>query len=184
MIHSICVFCGSSSGFSLRYSKAAASLGREIASRGLALVYGGGNFGTMGSLAKAAMAAGGRVTGIIPKKRNTLVERFLFAVATLKPTWFLFENVVGLLTHRDGSMLASLLRGFEDIGYKVSWRVINAALYGVPQSVMKTEGFLDEAILADLCVADSPAGILSLLEAKASSDSPPPSKLPELTPEV
>ena len=60
-------------------------------------------------------------------RRNTLVECFLFAVATLRPRWFLFENVVGLLTHGNGTMLASLLRGFEDAGYKVSWRIINAA---------------------------------------------------------
>jgi len=66
-------------------------------------------------------------------RRNTLVERFLFVVATLRPRWFLFENVVGMLTHGEGKMLASLVRGFEDAGYEVSWRIINAALFGVPQ---------------------------------------------------
>lgn len=66
-------------------------------------------------------------------RRNTLVEHFLMLVALIKPRWFIFENVVGILTHYRGRMLRSLLAGFEDSGYTVSWGVLNAALYGVPQ---------------------------------------------------
>ena len=67
-------------------------------------------------------------------KRNTLVEHFLVSVSTIRPRWFVFENVVGVLTHHKGRMLQSLLDGFEACGYKVSWRIMNTALYGVPQS--------------------------------------------------
>ncbi|MBN1813950.1 MAG: DNA (cytosine-5-)-methyltransferase [Anaerolineae bacterium] len=67
-------------------------------------------------------------------KRNSLIEHFLLAVAKLEAKWFLFENVVGLLTHNKGKTFESLVRGFEEIGYTVSWRVINAANYGVPQN--------------------------------------------------
>ena len=47
-------------------------MGRAIAARGLTLVYGGGNIGTMGALARAALDSGGRVVGVIP---TALVER-------------------------------------------------------------------------------------------------------------
>jgi uncharacterized protein (TIGR00730 family) len=63
---SLCVFCGSKDGHSARYAGEAAALGAEIARRGLKLVYGGGDTGLMGTVARAASEAGGRVTGIIP----------------------------------------------------------------------------------------------------------------------
>jgi uncharacterized protein (TIGR00730 family) len=63
----ICVFCGSSPGADPAYAEAAADLGRLLAGRGLGLVYGGGHVGLMGVLADAALAAGGRVTGVIPE---------------------------------------------------------------------------------------------------------------------
>ena len=63
----ICVYAGSSPGADPAFAEAAAALGRTIAARGLELVYGGGSVGLMGVVADAAMAAGGRVTGIIPR---------------------------------------------------------------------------------------------------------------------
>jgi uncharacterized protein (TIGR00730 family) len=63
----ICVFCGSNPGAEPAYAEAAADLGRLLALRGLTLVYGGGRVGLMGVLADAALAAGGRVTGVIPE---------------------------------------------------------------------------------------------------------------------
>src|SRR4051812_27629806 len=62
----ICVFCGSSSGDRAEYTEAAARLGAALARREIELVYGGGNVGLMGTLADAALSAGGRVTGVIP----------------------------------------------------------------------------------------------------------------------
>ncbi len=62
----ICVYCGSSSGFDPVYREAAADLGRILAGRGIGIVYGGGKVGLMGTLANAALAAGGEVIGIIP----------------------------------------------------------------------------------------------------------------------
>ncbi len=74
-IGSICVFCGSSFGASPEYALAASAFGREIARRGLRLVYGGGNIGLMGVLAKAAHEAGAPVIGVIPKKLHELVDQ-------------------------------------------------------------------------------------------------------------
>src|SRR6187431_3315129 len=66
VLRSICVFCGASAGRDPRYAAAAAAVGTELAGRGIDLVYGGGRLGLMGAVADAALAAGGRVTGVIP----------------------------------------------------------------------------------------------------------------------
>ena len=62
-----CVFCGSSRGNNSAHFAAAQNLGRELAQRGVGLVYGGGHVGLMGALADAALAAGGHVIGVIPE---------------------------------------------------------------------------------------------------------------------
>jgi DNA (cytosine-5)-methyltransferase 1 len=65
--------------------------------------------------------------------RNSLLEHYLLAVNALHSTWFVLENVVGLLTHARGAVFAGLLDGLRAIGYRVDWRILNAAFYGVPQ---------------------------------------------------
>lgn len=66
MMRTICLFCGSSEGRRASYRAAAQRLGELIAGRGLGLVYGGGKVGLMGAAADAALAAGGRVIGVMP----------------------------------------------------------------------------------------------------------------------
>jgi uncharacterized protein (TIGR00730 family) len=66
-IRNICVFCGSRPGGDPAFLEAGAALGRAIAERGLTLVYGGARVGVMGAVAEAALAAKGRVIGVIPK---------------------------------------------------------------------------------------------------------------------
>src|SRR3954447_23914296 len=70
----LCVFCGSSPGHDPAYAAAAAQAGRVLAQRGIGLVYGGGRVGLMGTLADAALSAGGEVIGVIPQ---ALLEREL-----------------------------------------------------------------------------------------------------------
>jgi uncharacterized protein (TIGR00730 family) len=65
-IRSLCVYCGSSGTVEAQYRDAASELGAHLAQAGIALVYGGGRVGLMGLLADAALAAEGKVTGIIP----------------------------------------------------------------------------------------------------------------------
>ncbi|KAI3974729.1 hypothetical protein MKX01_009649 [Papaver californicum] len=65
--NSICVFCGSSTGKRDCYGDAALDLGKELVSRRLRLVYGGGSIGLMGLVSKAVHQGGGHVLGIIPK---------------------------------------------------------------------------------------------------------------------
>ena len=66
-INTICVYCGSSPGRSPAFLTAAQELGTEIAHRGMGLVYGGASVGLMGELARAVLAGGGKVTGVIPQ---------------------------------------------------------------------------------------------------------------------
>ncbi len=61
----VCVFCGSSPGSRVEYTQTAVELGLELCKRGLGLVYGGGNVGLMGTVAKTVVAEGGHVTGVI-----------------------------------------------------------------------------------------------------------------------
>lgn len=63
---SVCVFCGSRAGTRATYAQAARDTGTMLASEGFRLVYGAGDVGLMGEVARAAMAAGGRAMGIIP----------------------------------------------------------------------------------------------------------------------
>jgi uncharacterized protein (TIGR00730 family) len=68
----IAVFCASSSAVAPHYLDAAAAVGHEIGSRSGVIVYGGATVGLMGQVADAAMAAGGRVYGVMPQ---LLVDR-------------------------------------------------------------------------------------------------------------
>ena len=64
---SVCVYCGSRAGNDPQYAGTAREVGRWIGAHGGQLVYGGGNNGLMGTVANAALEAGARVVGIIPK---------------------------------------------------------------------------------------------------------------------
>ena len=63
---SLCVYCGSRTGSTGEFAHAAAAVGKWIGAHHGQLVYGGGNNGLMGVMANAALAAGGRVVGVIP----------------------------------------------------------------------------------------------------------------------
>ena len=62
----ICLFCGAKPGKDPAFLALAAEVGRALAARGWALVYGGGGVGLMRAAADAALAAGGEVIGVIP----------------------------------------------------------------------------------------------------------------------
>ncbi|HKH67114.1 MAG TPA: TIGR00730 family Rossman fold protein, partial [Reyranella sp.] len=64
---SVCVFCGSRFGTDPAGRDVAARLGELLAGQGIALVYGGGGVGLMGLVANAALKAGGKVVGVIPR---------------------------------------------------------------------------------------------------------------------
>lgn len=64
---SVCVFCGSRPGSNPAHLAAATELGRALAENGIRLVYGAGDVGLMGAVARGAEAAGGATFGVIPR---------------------------------------------------------------------------------------------------------------------
>ncbi|KAL7748806.1 hypothetical protein RI367_005719 [Sorochytrium milnesiophthora] len=66
-VRSVCVFCGSRAGNSPEYEQVAIELGKALAGRNMMLVYGGGDSGLMGAVARSVHQAGGRVVGILPR---------------------------------------------------------------------------------------------------------------------
>lgn len=68
----ICVYCASSQRCDPVYHDAARRMGEVLAASGFTVVYGGGARGSMGALADGALAAGGKVIGIMPKFMNDL----------------------------------------------------------------------------------------------------------------
>lgn len=63
----IAVYCGSSKGNNPLFIEAAQEVGRTLAGQNIELIYGAGNVGLMGEVADAALAAGGKVCGVIPQ---------------------------------------------------------------------------------------------------------------------
>jgi len=71
-MRNICVYCSASDKIPQKYVDEAIKLGEAIAKKGATLVYGGGNVGLMGKVARSAQAHGAKVIGVIPER---LVER-------------------------------------------------------------------------------------------------------------
>lgn len=76
-------------------------------------------------------SAGGR-NGLDP--RNQLIFNYFAIVEQVRPLWFLFENVEGLLTANDGKSVFELVRRFISLGYSLRLEKVNFAAYGLPQS--------------------------------------------------
>lgn len=66
--HSVCVYCGSRKGRNPEYVDVARDFGTGIAAHGWRLVYGAGDIGLMGEVARAAQFAGGKTFGVIPRR--------------------------------------------------------------------------------------------------------------------
>ncbi|MDX5367397.1 MAG: TIGR00730 family Rossman fold protein [Alphaproteobacteria bacterium] len=73
---SLCVYCGSSTGNDPSMMEAADRFGHLMAEAGVGLVYGGGGVGLMGAVARAVLAGGGRVTGVIPQFLTEIEVQF------------------------------------------------------------------------------------------------------------
>ncbi len=80
-------------------------------------------------------------------ERNSLYKELLRVIFDKKPKYFLAENVKGILSLGKGAIFKMILNDFSEAGYNVSYRVLNAANYGVPQ---KRERVFIVGIRADL----------------------------------
>ena len=101
-MRAVCVYCGSNAGVREDYGVLARALGTEIARRGMGLIYGGARVGLMGQVADAALAAGGRVVGIIPQ---ALVDKEIAHAG-------LTESHIVASMHERKRMMADLSDGF------------------------------------------------------------------------
>lgn len=66
--------------------------------------------------------------------KNKLFVQFVRIIDELSPTWFIMENVTGLLSMNSGAVKDAIFESFKNIGYTVEAKVLNAAEYGVPQN--------------------------------------------------
>ena len=65
--------------------------------------------------------------------RNHLFKEFVRIVKIVRPCFFVMENVARLYTHNSGKTRTEIIQAFQNIGYSVECKVLNAADFGVPQ---------------------------------------------------
>jgi hypothetical protein len=141
----VCVFCGSSAGTRPVYAEAARAMGRLLAERGIGLVYGGGKVGLMGEVADAVLAAGGEVTGVIPRG---LMEREVGhqGLTTLHVTGTMHERKALMVDLSDG--FVALPGGYgtlDELCEALTWSQLG--IHARPCGVLNVDGYFD-ALLA------------------------------------
>ncbi|MFT7392084.1 MAG: hypothetical protein ACI9ZH_002320 [Paracoccaceae bacterium] len=176
---SVCVYCGSRFGTDPAYRAAAEALGRGLAARGWRLVYGAGDVGLMGAVARAAQDAGGATFGVIPAhllsrevgKRDltsfvvteTMHERkkVMFmnadAVIALPGGAGTLDEVFEVLTWRQLGLHAKPILLADVNGF---WGPLMALM-----DHMQAQGFVDAATTAALARHDGADATLAALDA-------------------
>jgi uncharacterized protein (TIGR00730 family) len=134
MITSLLVFCGSRSGHDPAHAALAAALGQLLARRGISLVYGGGGVGLMGIMARASLAAGGHVIGVIPRALMT---------AEIAQTGLAEMHVVDSLHERK-----ALMHGLAD------------AILAIPGSIGTLDELFESMTWRELGIHDKPIWLL------------------------
>jgi uncharacterized protein (TIGR00730 family) len=131
-----CVFCGSSPGNRPEYARAARTLGRLMVENEIGLVYGGGNVGMMGIIARTVHQAGGSVTGIIPRHLANLEVAF-----TDLPDLRVVDSM-----HERKALMGALSDGFV----------------ALPGGLGTIEEFMEVLTWAQLNLHDKPCGLLNV----------------------
>lgn len=80
-------------------------------------------------------AAGRRANGVLgtTDARGVLFREYVRLLQELSPVGFLFENVYGIIGAQGGEAWNEILNSFSEVGYKLYYRIVDAADYGVPQ---------------------------------------------------
>ena len=152
-MQSLVVYCGSSPGTNPRYKEIAAELGQKMAARNIRLIYGGGGYGLMGTVADAVLTNGGQVTGIIPN--------FLAALEVAHQSLTEIEFVETM--HERKFRMVTLAKGvitlpggygtFDELFEILAWRQLK--LYDGPIAVINVNGYYDLMLQQlDRCVED------------------------------
>ena len=137
----IAIYCGANGGHDSFYRTAAAGVASFLAKEGIGLVYGGGNVGLMGTIADAALAAGGKVIGVIPQ---SLMEKELGHGGVTE------LHVVGSM-HERKQMMVDLSDGFialpggfgtlDELFETLTW--LQLSFHGKPVGLLNVNGFFD-----------------------------------------
>ena len=140
----ITIFCGSSSGTDSRFEQMAFDLGRNMANRGIGLVYGGAKIGLMGAVANGALSEGGEVIGVLPNflsRKEILQEGLseLIMVDTMHERKALMDKL------SDGAI--ALPGGYgtlEELLEMLTWSQLG--LHGKPLGLFNMNGFYDDLL--------------------------------------
>ncbi|MCV2865855.1 TIGR00730 family Rossman fold protein [Albidovulum sediminicola] len=143
-IKSVCVYCGSRHGARPEYGAAAQQTGAMLAAKGWRLVYGAGDVGLMGEVARATQAAGGQTFGVIPEHlfRREVGKRDLtsFVVTETmherKKVMFMNSDAIVVLPGGGGSL--------DEFFEVLTWRQLD--LHAKPIIVLNTEGYWDPLV--------------------------------------
>jgi len=152
-VRSICVYCGSSPGRDPAFREAASSVGRLLAERRIALVYGGGHVGLMGVVADAALAAGGEVHGVITRalQRKEVAHRGL---TRLTVTGSMHDRKRAMAEASDGFlMLPGGIGTLEEFFEAATWTQLG--IQSKPCGILNVKGFFDPLVsLLDLSMQE------------------------------
>ena len=164
-IRNVAVFCASAPGSNPRFRAAAVELGRALAERNLGLIYGGATVGLMGAVADAALAAGGRVVGVMPEfflDDADATREIAHPRLTEMHLTSSMHTRKALMAERADAFLV-LPGGFgtlEELFEVVTWQVLK--LHAKPIVLINIDGFYDPLLLfLDHCVA---AGVISAVK--------------------
>ena len=151
MIRSVCVYCASSGRVSEIYLDAAARLGRILAEQGITIVYGGSSLGSMGQLASAALGAGGKVIGVLPRFMDEL-EWGNRALTELRIVDDMHERKRVMLELSDAAIaLPGGCGTLEELFEAITWKRLG--LYFGPVVLVNVNRFFDPCIeLLERCV--------------------------------
>jgi uncharacterized protein (TIGR00730 family) len=140
----VCVYCGSADGVHPAYLEAAAEMGRALAEAGLSLVYGAGRTGLMGAVADGALAAGGQVTGVVPRHLNT--PRLIHAGLTRLEVVETIHQRKARMSELAGAFIA-LPGGYgtlEELFETLTWSQLG--LHAKPIGLLNTRRYFDPVL--------------------------------------
>lgn len=140
-LNAITVYCGSKPGHKPEYAIATEQLGEAMARAGKRLVYGGGNVGLMGILARKIHQEGGQITGIIPEFLRSL-EVFFHGCDEAVITSDMHERKRKLFEMGDGIIaLPGGIGTLEELVEMLSW--LQLGQHAKPILLLNTRGFWD-----------------------------------------
>ena len=153
MIRNVAVFCASANGSNPTYRAAAAELGRGLAVREIGVIYGGSNVGLMKAVAEAALAANGKVIGVIPEVLVDL-EVAHHGITELHVTSTMHTRKALIGEKADAFIaLPGGFGTFEELFEVLAWHTLK--IHAKPIYLLNINGFYDKLLsFLDHCMAE------------------------------